>query len=339
MPGNRRYVVEKVNAYLEKKVKHGRLSQVNADAYRPRIMMAFESLREAGLKTAPARIGEEEIEHLLNVTFAHERASAKKWDISIINGFLKSQGNKVIDDMMLTWPHDARVRVDWLSPEEAVAMLDSAQGVEIPIIHLELRLWMRRIEVRRLKLEDIHELEMFDPMTGEPFEGVVSVHGKGRAGGKWRTLPLAPETAQVFQDYGALREEMIEKARVLNPHVQVPEEYMIYRKGSKLFPYSESGIDSIVSRVARKAGIKRQITNHTLRRTGARIAYYAGVLLVEIMEGLGHTSERETIKYLGLTVHELSRAQLKVRNFLQGVEKKMNGKAPEAPSEGARISG
>lgn len=346
MPSPERYALELIDEYLERKVRRGRLNKRNADAYRARLVIALDSLREAGLGYTPTTIGEPEIEHILDVTFGHERPSSKRWDVSILNGFLKFYGNKVIDKMMLTWPQDSRVRVDWLSSQEAVAMLETAQpGVEALVVHLELRLWLRRIEVQRLTPEDIQEMRMLDPETEEEFDGFIHVHGKGRGGGKWRTLPYAPGTKEILREYDRQRDQMIAKAREIDPYVQIPrdehgqEVYVIYRRRGRLEAYSKSGIDSIVARVAKRAGIARTITNHTLRRTGARIAYFAGVLMVEIMEGLGHTSEKETIKYLGLTVNELSRAQAKVHRYLQRVRAKMADGAPVEPSEAARVSG
>ncbi len=257
------------------------------------------------------------------MTFAKERWKSKRWDMSIVSGFLKFYKNTVMEDMMLTWPQEARVNVDWLTFEEAVMMLEAAKGPERIVIHLELRLWLRRCEVRRLTQEDIQPLRMYDPRTNHSFDGIMNVHGKGRAGGKWRTLAWAPETKGVVEEYDRIRQELIHHALARHPDLMVPSEYIIYEHTGGLAPYGKSGIDSIVQRVAKRAGIKRKIWNHTLRRTGARIAYFAGVELVEIMEGLGHSNEKETIKYLGLTVNELGSAQIKVYEFLKGVKQKM----------------
>ncbi len=88
-------------------------------------------------------------------------------------------------------------------------------------------------------------------------------------------------------------------------------------EGKRVQGYGDTGIGDIVQRVADRAGIGRKIGNHTLRRTGARLAHFAGVPLVEIMAGLGHASEKEAIRYLGLTVLELGKAQRKVYDYIQ----------------------
>ena len=166
-------------------------------------------------------------------------------------------------------------------------------------------------------------------------EGLVQVHGKGRGGGKWRTLAWAPETKGELDHYLALREEMISTSRRYHetswrtgkrkhpgPFVE-PDDLVIYQKGRRASGYSESGLDNIVARVAERAGIHKKVGNHTLRRTGARLAYFAEVNLVEIMEGLGHTSEKQTIRYLGLTVMELGKAQRKVYDYLEVIRARM----------------
>mgnify|MGYP000869326502 CR=1 FL=1 len=101
-------------------------------------------------------------------------------------------------------------------------------------------------------------------------------------------------------------------------------------EGKRVQGYGDTGIGDIVQRVADRAGIGRKIGNHTLRRTGARLAHFAGVPLVEIMAGLGHASEKETIKYLGLTVLELGKAQRKVYDYLEIIRAKMELRDGEA---------
>jgi len=327
-----RYVEELARAYLVKKTKHRRLSQENADRYFPVIMRMIRKLDDANLQVTPTKIGEPEIEYLLEY-YEELDTDTQRWMFSIINGFLMFYKNSVYKDMMIAWPAETRTNVDWLKPEEAIRMLDAAQGIERIIIHFELRLWLRRCEVRRLTMDSTQDLiEEMEP----DLEGLVQVHGKGRAGGKWRTLAWAPETRQELEYYLGLREEMVasarhyyetswrtgNRARPRGPFVE-PEDLVIYQKGKRVHGYSDSGMDDIVARVAKRAGITKQIGNHTLRRTGARLAYFADVKLVEIMEALGHVSEKETIRYLGLTVAEQGKAQRKVYDYLEMIRGRM----------------
>lgn len=72
--------------------------------------------------------------------------------------------------------------------------------------------------------------------------------------------------------------------------------------------------------MADRAGIQRKIGNHTLRRTGARLAWYAGVDIDIIKEGLGHESRQQTYRYLGLTVEEQAKGEELVTKYLRGLE-------------------
>lgn len=81
--------------------------------------------------------------------------------------------------------------------------------------------------------------------------------------------------------------------------------------------------DGIIARVAKRAGIARKIGDHTLRRTGARLAHFSGMETVQIMAGLGHATEKQTIRYLGLTVMEPGKAQKKVYDYLEVIRARM----------------
>lgn len=342
MPDQSRYVRDLARAYLGKKTKHRRLSQHNADRYESVIMRMTGTLAAAGMQVTPAKIGEPEIEYLLEY-YAELDTDTQKWMFSILNGFLKFYKNKVYEGMMIAWPAETRTNVDWLTPEEAVRMLDAAQGVERIIVHMELRLWMRRCEVLRLTPASIQELLAEESTYSDELEGVIQVHGKGRAGGKWRTLAWAPDTRAEVEYYQALRDEMIARARHYHETswrtgkrkrpvgpFEEPRSWVIYQRGKRVQGYSSSGLDNIIARVAKRAGIIRKVGNHTLRRTGARLAYFADVPLVEIMEGLGHTSEKQTVKYLGLTVMELGKAQRKIYDYIQVIKAKMELRQGEA---------
>ena len=260
--------------------------------------------------TEATEIGKEEIEHLRRVEYAHLKPRSAHWQIAILSKFLKYYGNHIVEQMLIAWPQDRRTRVDWLSPEEAVRVVDAAQGIERIVVHLELRLGLRRIEVLRLTVKDVREQ-------------ILDVHGKERGRGKWRTLAWAPDTKAELEHYPPLREEMIAQARRKNRRVEEPEAFLIYRKGGKLLGYERTGVDNMVHAVARRAGITRPIGNHTLRRTCSRLMHYAGVPLVDIAEAFGHSDVKTTMRYLGLTIDDLSKAQERTLSYLDRVRNGM----------------
>lgn len=319
------YAARLISEYLSKATRRGRLSEESAKDYRRVLRYIFCSLDTAGLEWRPGKVGEKEIDFIRNDMFPCAKPETVRWYLSIFNGMLRQADNDVVEKMLLGWPQNVRTNVDWLTPHEALALIRSAVGVERPVIHLELRLWFRRIEVRRLRTQDIKE-ELFD------------VHGKGRCGGKWRSVAWGPDTLAVLMEWETEREKMIEQARALDPMTWVPDQWIIYRRGKTLGAYGNTAVDNIVASAARRAGIERGVSNHTLRRTGGRIAYYAGVPLVEIMEGMGHTTEKQTIRYLGLRVDELKKAQEKIYAYLQEIEKEMKGSETPRREPERRIS-
>lgn len=71
------------------------------------------------------------------------------------------------------------------------------------------------------------------------------------------------------------------------------------RKGSKAI--SRVQAYRVLNEAARRAGIDCEIGTHTMRKTMAYHAYKSGVDLAVLMSVLNHSSQRETLRYIGLT--------------------------------------
>jgi integrase len=327
-----RYIRQRLRKYLTHRTRRRKLSKDNAKRYEKHLYRFSMLLADAGLCYTPAKIGEREVDYLLSSWEADRvDTDTQQWYCCMLNGYLKFYKNNTVKDMDIGWPAETRTNVDWLTPEEAIALYKAADNSSSPaekmIIHLELRLWLRRVEVRRLTPKDI-------------MDGVMSVHGKGKVGGKWRHRAFAPETMPIVMEYEQRREEMLERARYFHEtswrtgkrakprtEFEEPESWIIYQRGKRVSGYSNSGIDDIVARVAKRAGIQRKIGNHTLRRTGARLAWLAKVDIDVIKEGLGHKDREETYRYLGITVDEQAKSEELVSKFLQEVEEGMDGQS------------
>lgn len=220
---------------------------------------------------------------------------------------MEYNGNMTVAKMLLTWPEDVSVDRDYVRPEEAVQIMSVAEGIERIVIHLELRLWCRRCELLRLKVQDVGQ-------------GFIEVLGKGRCGGKHRTIAWAPETLEELMRWADLRNTMIEEARDINPDVAVPDSLLIWRKGGSLGVYHNTALDNIVHAVGEKAGLSRPLTHHMNRRGGARIAHLAGTPMPVISEGLGHKRAETTRLYLCLTVDDQAEAQKKSFDYLERIK-------------------
>ena len=267
------------------------LAKRSIDGYCEDALRACKKLRDNGLNYYPWDIGAKDIKWLLD---GYEKegktVQTRRRYISALRTFTEFYGNETIKQLKIRWPHDERKNADWLSREQAAKLYDlDLTPLELMIVHCELCLGLRRIEVIRLTVESFNH-------------NVVHVLGKGSQGGKPRDLAYHRDTQGVLDLFLRYRNDMIAAVKSsTTKDVEVPDNLLIYRKGKALFPYAEkgTGIDAIVKTLGERIGYP-DISNHTLRRTFARILYKDGVKLEVISNLLGHDSVAVTIKYLGI---------------------------------------
>ena len=206
---------------------------------------------------------------------------------------------------MRTW---ARPNADWLGDDEARLVRTSVEGIERIVVHLELDLGLRRIELLRLKVSDFK--------SGR--ESAVHVLGKGRNGGKPRDVHWHPDTAAELEGYPRLRAAVVAKARAKNPAANVSDSLLVYERGGHVYAYQKTAVDNIIARVAHRTGLV--FTNHTLRRTCGRMMYRAGVRIEAIAAIFGHSDTKTTIWYLGLALEDQSAAMLTYASYQKAVK-------------------
>ncbi len=154
---------------------------------------------------------------------------------------------------------------------------------------------MRRIEVLRLKVSDFK--------SGRA--STVHILGKGRNGGKHRTIYWHPETGAILQEYlEGHRHDVIAKAKRKNSSVKVPDELFIYEWGGELKAYKKTAMDKILKDLGSRIGL--EFSNHDLRRTCGRMMYRAGGRIEKIARIFGHAYTRTTIHYIGLDYDDMS---------------------------------
>jgi integrase/recombinase XerD len=100
-----------------------------------------------------------------------------------------------------------------------------------------------------------------------------------RKGGKVVTIPLAPRTARAIDL--AIRE------RTDGPVFLAPDGRRLDRHGA----------GRIVRKTARRAGITKAVTLHTLRQAFITAALDAGVPLRDVQEAASHADPRTTMRY------------------------------------------
>ena len=166
-----------------------------------------------------------------------------------------------------------------LAPEEVVQLFAAARpGVERVLVQTDYALGLRVSELVRLQVKNLDSRRL-----------VVHVHaGKGR---KDRLVPLSPKLLEELRAYW--RQE---------------------RPPVWLFPGKKSGthrsvasVQRLVRRVARRAGLTKPLTVHTLRHSYATHQLEAGLDLLTLQRVLGHQSLKTTAEYVHLTTRQLQR--------------------------------
>ncbi|MGA9839876.1 MAG: site-specific integrase [Thermoplasmata archaeon] len=156
----------------------------------------------------------------------------------------------------------------WLAPVQLGALFTASRGRERVLVALQGFNGLRWIEVLRLHVRDLN-LVLPNP--------TMRVLGKGRHGGKDRTIPIQPVA------YAVLVESTLG---------QPP--------ATAVFPHHERTADYDLRRTAARAGLLVPVSGHDLRRSFGRIAYQAGVSLVDLKYLYGHESVDMTTHYIGL---------------------------------------
>lgn len=297
---------KEMSKYLNE-LREGDRSEKTLEDYEWVLRYAFRGLHDAKLHVNPRKVGRKEIDYLRH-EYMTGAESYKGHNIKVLRLFLKWAGNNEIANMRIGFRDDGVRKCRWLKDEEAMTVRLAANGVERMIVHCELDLGMRRIEVLRLKVGDFQ--------TGRNMN-TVQIHGKGRYGGKFRTIDWHPDTAVELDAYLSVRDALVLKAKRSNPKADVPENLLIYVRSGQIHPYREGAVDEILKRLSRRTGI--QFSNHDLRRTCGRMMWRAGVKLETIARIFGHSDTRTTMKYLGLDHEDMSDAMCQYAQYQKAV--------------------
>jgi site-specific recombinase XerD len=167
-----------------------------------------------------------------------------------------------------------------LSEDEVAKLIKSASSAYHRVIITTLyATGMRRAELARLKVEDIDSQRMV-------------IHVRQGKGGKDRDVTLSPRLLEVLRDYWKWRKPQV----YLFPSLLRP-------RADK--PITSKTIWYAVREAARRAGIKKRITPHTLRHSWATHLLERGTDLKTIQMLLGHVDLEATTIYLHLSQRHL----------------------------------
>lgn len=230
----------------------------------------------------------------------HYAIKTRKIYLNILRQICKYYNNNVFDKVKYRFPSDMRPHVDWLTEDQARRLLEMPKDIRQElVVHLELCLGLRRVEVVRLRVQDIRD-------------GYLNVLGKGAAGGKPRSVPFHRDTKDLLDRFLQYRDALIEQFRLDHPRMQqiiVPDSLLIWKSRNSLNPYAEkgTGIDKMLMQLGKELGVK--FTSHTLRRTFGRLLYRADPNSFHVISKIyGHENGEVTYRYLGLDMDDMTGA-------------------------------
>lgn len=278
---------------FEKRLKEEPLGERTRTFYRETVHAVLRIMEEEGLPTNPSYVTPQHLQELLECFSRRNLTVAtRKGYLSALKKFYKSCNCSAFDHIRVRLPSDIRPNVDWYTPTEAKALLELDKSpLQTIVIHCELCLGMRRVEIIRLRPEDIHDPERY-----------LDVRGKGPGGGKLRSIPYASNTREIMQLALDRRAEQI-AARTAG---EIPGNLILWLKAGRLHAYSEEGygLDKVVTEpLSRTLGFR--VTNHKGRRTFGRSLYRAGVPVPTISKLLGHENPEVTLKYIGVDLDDM----------------------------------
>lgn len=278
------------------------------------LMRWAKGLKEAGFELNPKIMGENEV--LFIFELFPGTPTYQFWCLSFVNVFLKKEGNPIVETLDLTKPPSARINVDWLDEEEERMLweyvMTDCSPLEQVVIALELGAGLRRVEVMRLEADKV-------------LDSTFEVRGKGRRGGKVRTMQLSCTVKGVLQKWSIQRTILIAEAMKKKPNQKVPPQMIIHNRSKRgcLSAYGETGLDGIIERVKegmrKKFGRDFDFSNHTLRRTCGRRLWKQGVKIEIIQNILGHESPAMTYQYLGINLKDQDEAMRSLDGYIKSL--------------------
>jgi site-specific recombinase XerD len=145
-----------------------------------------------------------------------------------------------------------------------------------------------------LRISDILALKIADVSTVDRLEL------REKKTNKKRTIALSKKTCRLIEQY--LHRE--------RPGAKAQEPLFRSQKGGKSI--SRQHAYEILNEAARAVGITEHIGTHSLRKTFGYFAYKQGIDLAMIQKLLNHSSQTETLRYIGITQEQMDEVVLKL---------------------------
>jgi len=198
--------------------------------------------------------------------------------------FLKKKGFEVLDPEKIELPKIPEREINILSDEELEKLLNAPQGESLK--SLRDKAILETLFSTGMRISELCSLNRdIDIEKGE-----IKIRGKG---GKIRIVFLSPIAKAFLKKY-------LEKRKDQNPAL-----FVSLSKNKKFQRITSRGVQKLIKYYAKKAGILKKVTPHTLRHQFATDLLLAGADLRAIQMLLGHKNIQTTQVYTHLTNKEL----------------------------------
>lgn len=198
--------------------------------------------------------------------------------------FLKKKGFEVLDPEKIELPKIPEREINILSDEELERLLNAPQGESLK--SLRDKAILETLFSTGMRISELCSLDRdIDIEKGE-----IKIRGKG---GKIRIVFLSPLAKLYLKKY-------LEKRKDQNPAL-----FVNLSKNKKFERITPRGVQKLIKYYAKKAGILKKVTPHTLRHQFATDLLISGADLRAIQMLLGHKNIQTTQVYTHLTNREL----------------------------------
>lgn len=282
-------------------------------------------------KRHPSELGDIEIQRFLTFLATERNVSAGTQALAL-NAvvFVKTKflGQTVGDLSGFSRSQRQRKLPVVLTPNEVSALLSQLKGVHYLMAAMLYGSGLRRIELVRLRVKDID----FD------YRQVRIINGKG---GKHRLVTLADELLPLLEEQTGWVEQLLAQDQTTRGYSGVWMPDALARKYPNapfefgwhyLFPasrlsidpdsdcvrrhhFDESNLNKLIKKAAHDAGIRKQVSCHTLRHSFATHLLQSGVDIRTVQQQLGHADVKTTEIY----THVLKQGAQGVRSPLSGL--------------------
>lgn len=232
---------------------------------------------------SPLTFSTADVTRLLQGPLSDSSGRHKVYTITILRGFLRSCGNPVLDKLRLRIPQAPIRPRHALEGEELARVLAECEGRDPwvrALVCLEATMGLRRSEALRARWSDVRD------------DQLVFV-GKGRLGGKLRTVPISALVRELFP---VIKTDGVETLL-----------WCVDRSGKRI-RITRTRADDALADVFWRAGINIPGLHHVLRRTFGHALWRRGIPIEVIARLYGHEDTKTTLAYLSITGEDDKRA-------------------------------